>query len=212
MFVVVPPMLVQAGLALPEHWKLYLPVVLASFVFDGAGDPLCRPAQRREARAARRGRAAARSRGRCSAFVPRIGGRHRRCSCSRFFVAFNVLEALLPSLVSRLAPAQGRGAAIGVYNTTQTLGVFFGGVARRLGRRPPWRERRVRYLCRAGGRLARARRRHAPAAPRGQRGFESDVVDRIRGQSRGAERSARERARRAAKPRCSRTSALRASR
>ena len=32
MFVVVPPLLVQAGLALPEHWKLYLPVVLASFV------------------------------------------------------------------------------------------------------------------------------------------------------------------------------------
>jgi predicted MFS family arabinose efflux permease len=45
-----------------------------------------------------------------------------------FFVAFNVLEALLPSLVSRLAPAQGRGAAIGVYNTAQTLGVFCGGL------------------------------------------------------------------------------------
>jgi MFS family permease len=45
-----------------------------------------------------------------------------------FFVAFNVLEALLPSLVSRLAPARGRGVAIGVYNTTQTLGVFFGGL------------------------------------------------------------------------------------
>ena len=42
--------------------------------------------------------------------------------------AFNVLEALLPSLVSRLAPAEGRGVAIGVYNTTQTLGVFFGGL------------------------------------------------------------------------------------
>jgi MFS family permease len=39
-----------------------------------------------------------------------------------------VLEALLPSLVSRIAPAQGRGIAIGVYNTTQTLGVFFGGL------------------------------------------------------------------------------------
>jgi MFS family permease len=45
-----------------------------------------------------------------------------------FFVAFNVLEALLPSLVSRVAPVEGRGAAIGVYNTTQTLGVFFGGL------------------------------------------------------------------------------------
>jgi MFS family permease len=45
-----------------------------------------------------------------------------------FFVAFNILEALLPSLVSRIAPARGRGVAIGVYNTTQTLGVFFGGL------------------------------------------------------------------------------------
>ena len=45
-----------------------------------------------------------------------------------FFVAFNVLEAMLPALVSRMAPARGRGVAIGVYNTTQTLGVFFGGL------------------------------------------------------------------------------------
>jgi predicted MFS family arabinose efflux permease len=44
-----------------------------------------------------------------------------------FFISFNVLEALLPSLVSRIAPAEGRGVAIGVYNTTQTLGVALGG-------------------------------------------------------------------------------------
>jgi MFS family permease len=45
-----------------------------------------------------------------------------------FFVAFNVLEALLPSLVSRMAPAHARGTAIAVYNTAQTLGLFFGGL------------------------------------------------------------------------------------
>jgi MFS family permease len=45
-----------------------------------------------------------------------------------FFSAFNVLEALLPSLVSRLAPVHARGTAIGVYNTMQTLGLFCGGV------------------------------------------------------------------------------------
>ena len=45
-----------------------------------------------------------------------------------FFAAFNVLEALIPSLVSRLAPAQARGTAIGVYNTSQTLGLFCGGL------------------------------------------------------------------------------------
>jgi MFS family permease len=36
---------------------------------------------------------------------------------------------MLPSLVSRVAPAQARGAAIGVYNTTQTLGLFCGGLS-----------------------------------------------------------------------------------
>jgi MFS family permease len=46
-----------------------------------------------------------------------------------FFAAFNVLEAILPSLVSRVAPARARGTAIGVYNTAQTLGLFFGGLA-----------------------------------------------------------------------------------
>jgi len=46
-----------------------------------------------------------------------------------FFVAFNVLEASLPSLVSRTAPAAAKGAALGVYNTTQALGLFVGGAA-----------------------------------------------------------------------------------
>ncbi len=46
-----------------------------------------------------------------------------------FFCGFNTLEALLPSLVSRIAPAAGKGAAIGVYNTWQFSGVFVGAVA-----------------------------------------------------------------------------------
>jgi predicted MFS family arabinose efflux permease len=44
-----------------------------------------------------------------------------------FFAGFNVLEASLPSLVSRLAPADAKGAALGIYNTTQALGLFIGG-------------------------------------------------------------------------------------
>ena len=45
-----------------------------------------------------------------------------------FFVAFNVLEACLPSLVSKIAPAQRKGSAMGVYSTSQFLGAFLGGV------------------------------------------------------------------------------------
>jgi predicted MFS family arabinose efflux permease len=44
-----------------------------------------------------------------------------------FFCGFNVLEATQPSLASRLAPAHARGAALGVYNTLQSLGFFAGG-------------------------------------------------------------------------------------
>jgi len=46
-----------------------------------------------------------------------------------FFAAFNVLEASLPSLVSRVAAAGSRGTALGVYSTTQALGLFAGGAA-----------------------------------------------------------------------------------
>ena len=38
-----------------------------------------------------------------------------------------MLEATQPSLISRLAPAHARGAALGVYNTLQSLGLFAGG-------------------------------------------------------------------------------------
>ncbi len=45
-----------------------------------------------------------------------------------FFSGFNLLEAMLPSLISRQAPAGHRGAALGVYSSLQFLGTFFGGL------------------------------------------------------------------------------------
>lgn len=45
-----------------------------------------------------------------------------------FFIAFNVLEASLPSLISRMAPVDARGTAMGVYSTSQFFGAFVGGV------------------------------------------------------------------------------------
>ncbi len=50
------------------------------------------------------------------------------CSLFFYFMAFNLLEASLPSLVSKLAPAASKGTAMGVYSTTQFLGAFVGGV------------------------------------------------------------------------------------
>jgi len=46
---------------------------------------------------------------------------------SLYFLAFNLLEALLPSLVSRFSPAVSKGSAMGVYSTAQFVGAFVGG-------------------------------------------------------------------------------------
>ena len=46
-----------------------------------------------------------------------------------YFTAFNVLEATLPSLVAKMAPADAKGTAMGVYSTSQFAGAFIGGLA-----------------------------------------------------------------------------------
>jgi MFS family permease len=45
-----------------------------------------------------------------------------------FFTAFNVLEASLPSLMSKLSPLENKGTAMGVYSTAQFIGAFLGGI------------------------------------------------------------------------------------
>jgi MFS family permease len=128
MFLVVPAMIVHAGLGIEEHWKLYLPVVLASFVL--MVPPILYADRRSKAKPVMIG---------CVALLVVVLAAFAAAGADAgllglaglllgFFAAFNVLEALLPSLVSRVAPAHARGAAIGVYNTAQTLGLFFGGL------------------------------------------------------------------------------------
>ena len=46
-----------------------------------------------------------------------------------YFIGFNVLEASLPSMVSKIAPSELKGTAMGVYNTMQSVGLFAGGAA-----------------------------------------------------------------------------------
>ena len=45
-----------------------------------------------------------------------------------FFSAFNVMEASLPSLITKAAPAEAKGTAMGVYSSLQFLGIFTGGI------------------------------------------------------------------------------------
>lgn len=129
MFVVVPSALVQyADLPVAAHWKVYLPVVLASFalmlppVFVGE----------------KRGKMKQVFLGAIGLMLLVQAGFWMFMSqpmhwsvlvllLLAFFVAFNILEASQPSLVSRIAPPAAKGAALGVYNTLQALGLFCGG-------------------------------------------------------------------------------------
>jgi MFS family permease len=126
MFVVVPGLLVRYGeMPVTSHWKVYLPAVLVSFVLMV---PAIIVAEKRNKVQAVFSAAIilllltvlALWRG-STHFAVIAGG------LLSFFVAFNILEAMLPSLVSRIAPARAKGAALGVYNTTQALGLFVGG-------------------------------------------------------------------------------------
>ncbi len=124
LFVVVPFALRGAGLEGNEHWKVYLPVMLGAFVLMA---PVMAISERRgkqkpafvgavvllaiaEVILAMMG-----------ASVLAIAG-----ALLVFFTAFNLLEASLPSLISRIAPAEAKGTAVGVYSSIQFLGTFVG--------------------------------------------------------------------------------------
>ena len=127
MWVAIPALLVQAGLPKADHWWVYLPAVLASFVVMGATlFPLERRGYLRAVFLAAIGLIALVQLGLLwSAASPDIG--LLAFLLFVFFCGFNVLEASQPSLASRVAPAHARGAALGVYNTLQSLGFFAGG-------------------------------------------------------------------------------------
>jgi MFS family permease len=127
MFIVVPIALASSGgIDVNQHWKVYLPVLLSSFVFMVPIIVLSEKFNKAKL-----------------VFISSIilmliaqlmFGMLINvfwglvASLFVYFVAFNVLEASLPSLISKIAPPSAKGTAIGVYNTCQSLGVFFGGL------------------------------------------------------------------------------------
>jgi len=127
MWMAVPAMLVQAGLPREHHWWIYLPAVLASFVVMGGMFGLERRGYLRAAFLGAIGLVALVQLG----FLALAQGTPTIATLAAllfvFFCGFNVMEASQPSLVSRVAPVHARGAAMGVYNTLQSLGFFVGG-------------------------------------------------------------------------------------
>lgn len=131
MFVVVPSALVHyAGLPLAGHWKVYLPVVLASFAL--MLPPIFIGEKRGKMKQVFLGAIALMVAVQIGLWVffsrPTMHWSVLVSLLFAFFVSFNILEACLPSLVSRIAPPTAKGAALGVYNTLQALGLFFGGL------------------------------------------------------------------------------------
>ena len=124
-FVVVPALLSERlGLGLRSHSLIYLGVLVAGFV---AMVPLIIRAERRGAVPVKRLAVVLLA---VSQILLALAGAelwHFVLALLVFFAAFNLLEALLPSLVGRAAPAGTRGTAMGVYSTSQFLGVFIGG-------------------------------------------------------------------------------------
>ncbi|CAN7509010.1 MFS transporter [Trinickia sp. LjRoot230] len=126
LFLVVPRILEAAGLPVASHWKVYLPVMGLSFV-------MMVPAI---IAAEKRGKMKPVLLGAIAAIL--IGqlllgtAPHTILTVAAilfvYFLGFNILEASQPSLVSKLAPGTRKGAAAGVYNTTQSIGLALGGV------------------------------------------------------------------------------------
>ncbi|MDQ6953626.1 MAG: MFS transporter [Mariprofundaceae bacterium] len=129
LFVVLPMVLADKHLqllALNEQWKLYFPVMLVSFVLM---IPLVIIAEAKRKMK--------------QVFMLSIALLVVACvmlaighgslmwiamALVLFFTGFNTLEASLPSLVAKYAPAGVKGTAIGVFNTSQFFGAFLGGV------------------------------------------------------------------------------------
>ena len=131
LFLVVPLALVDhAGIALQDHWMVYLPVALGGFVIAIPG--IIWAERYGFMRPALLGAVALLT---LTMLGFAAGYTHEVALIAdlfAFFVAFNLLEALLPSLVSRTAPPSRKGLAMGVYNTAQSMGLFAGGAAGRL--------------------------------------------------------------------------------
>jgi predicted MFS family arabinose efflux permease len=134
MWVAVPALLIQrANLPLASHWMVYLPAVLVALVLLW---PAMMQAERYKRMAQVYQVAVA------LLLLTQIGfigflqvdmlGTSSAvlmifALIALFFSGFNTLEALQPSLISRIAPPTGKAQALGIYNTLQSLGLFMGG-------------------------------------------------------------------------------------
>jgi MFS family permease len=125
-FMQVPFVLEANGLKVEQHWQIYLPVMLIAFVL------MVPPIVIAEKKAKMKQVFMLAVFLAMCAQILLMFGQHSLWTVAAallvFFTAFNVLEATLPSLISKIAPLSAKGTAMGVYSSVQFLGAFFGAV------------------------------------------------------------------------------------
>jgi len=126
MFVVIPFALKQTGgIDANHHWQVYLPVMVASFAL--MIPPIIYGEKRGRLKPVFVGAVILMlvTQVTLAMVINNFWG--IVIALVMYFAAFNILEASLPSIISKIAPAGAKGTAIGVYNTAQSLGLFAGG-------------------------------------------------------------------------------------
>ncbi len=127
LWLVVPPTLRQAGMATSDHWQIYLPVLILSVL-------LIVPAiiygeKKAKLKTVFISAIAILLLGQILLAITADSIWGTAAALLVFFAAFNLLEASLPSLISKIAPVGAKGTAIGIYSSTQFLGAFSGAAA-----------------------------------------------------------------------------------
>jgi len=125
-FVTLPKQFVASGLSLENHWQIYLPTLLGSFFLMV---PFMIFAIKKQQEKPMFSAAVALLTSALfllwilpSSFWSLV------LTVVLFFIAFNYLEATMPSILSRLAPAGVKGSVMGIYSSSQFLGAFVGGI------------------------------------------------------------------------------------
>jgi len=126
LFLVLPLELVNTlGIVLDDHWQVYLPVFVVSLIIMV---PFIIIAERKQAMKAVFNGAIVALIIATLLFLQSGSLWMTLLALTLFFTGFNLLEASLPSLITKVAPATQKGTAMGVYSSSQFLGAFAGGV------------------------------------------------------------------------------------
>jgi MFS family permease len=125
-FVAFPAFLARRlGLPPDDSWRFYLPVLLVAGVVMGPLVPRLEKGGRAERALAPSFLVAAAALA-ALAFLP--GRIALELSAAVYFVAFTLLETLLPAVLSRRLPEEARGTGMGLYSSAQFFGIFAGGL------------------------------------------------------------------------------------